>query len=152
MAHEIKMRQTWKPVLDILYGTTTAMFAYSISNAINVRSNLYSKPRSIRLIMYCLVAIFSCTTYFMLKDLTNVHLEKSIDEELQKTDLIFIEGGKEFYTKILERNKALREILGSKGERMFTALGNENTYLRTKHMPIVQRKSFFENLLAENSL
>lgn len=151
MGHEIKMRQTFKPMLDLMYGTSSAMLTYGVSRYINIKSDLYSKPRTVRLIMYSLITTFFCTTYFMLKDLTNIYLEKSVDKELKKTDSIFVEGGKEFYTKLIDRNKILREILGKKGEKMYTALGNDNSYIRTKHLPLVQRKSFFEEKLPETA-
>lgn len=152
MAHEIKMRQTLKPILDLVYGFTSACFVYGVTTYLNKKGNLYSKPLYLRLIMYGLVTTFSVTTYFMFKDLTTVFLEKRIDDELKKKDIVFIEGGKEFYSQLIERNKTLREIMGVHGEKLYTALGNENNYLRTKHIPLVQRKAFFEEDAPERTL
>lgn len=142
------MRQSLKPALDVVYAGTSAAIVYSVVNHLNIRGNLYTKPRSVRLIMYSLVVSFFSTTYFMLKDLTTVLFEKRIDNELINKSPIFVEGGKEFYTKMIERNKTLREVMGKRGEKMYTALGNENTYIRSKHIPLVQRKAFFDEKLS----
>ena len=37
----------------------------------------------------------------------------------------YAEGGVEFYTKVLQRNVALRELMGSEGEGVFTVKGND---------------------------
>lgn len=84
--------------------------------------------------------------YFMMKDVSQFTIEKRIDEALKKANPIFEEGGKEYYTKIIERNQALRKLLGKQGEIQYTALGNENHFLRIKHIPLVQRKEFFEGV------
>lgn len=151
MASEIKMRQSWKLAFDVIFATTSAALVYGISNHLNTKANLYSKPRSVRLVMYALVTTFFATTYFMLTDGVTVYLEKKNDEDLINKNPIFLEGGRDYYTKLIERNLTLREIMGKKGEKLYTALGNDNTYIRTKHIPPVQRKSFFEQKLSENS-
>lgn len=151
IAREIKMRQSWKPILDTVYGSSSALLIYGVCCYLNERANMLSKPRSIRFTMYAIVAAFFTTSYFMLKDLSTLKIEKTVDEELVNTDPIFIEGGREFYSKIIERNLTLREILEERGRRLYTALGNENSLLRTKHIPIVQRKSLFEKLLNEQA-
>lgn len=151
MAREIKMRQTWKPFLDTFYGTSLAILLYGVSKQLNEKFKLLSKPRSVRLVMYSLVTLLCITNYFLLKDLTTVYLEGIIDKQLVEKDLIFAEGGQEYYSKIIETNKILRNILGSKGESLYTALGNENHYIRTKTTPFVQRKAFFEEALSRNA-
>lgn len=148
----IRMRESLKPGLDVVYAGISTAATYSVANHLNVRGNLYSKPRSVRLVMYSLVATFFCTSYFMLKDLTTILIEKRIDEELINKSPIFAQGGREYYAKMIERNKVLREIMGTRGEKMYTALGNENTIIRTKHIPLVQRKAFFDEKLAEVTL
>lgn len=145
MAREIKMRQTYKLALDVSYAATTTAATYCVANELNTRFNLYNLPRSTRFVMYFLVSSFFAATYFMMKDITTITFEKIIDQELIDMNPIFREGGKEFYTKLIERNKILRQIMGTLGERKYTALGNENTLIRTKHLPIVQRKAFFED-------
>lgn len=149
MAHEMKMRQTLKPLYETVAATMLAMLTYSYCNHLNIKAKLYTKPRSARLALYSLVGTVCFTMYCMIKDVTTVFFEKSIDEELMKKNPIFIEGGKEYYTQIVERNKILREVMGTKGKKLYTALGNENSLIRTRHIQVVQRKAIFEEASPE---
>lgn len=80
----------------------------------------------------------------MCKDALQGFYEEKVDRELKALNPVFAEGGKVFYEKLLERNKALRVLMGKEGESTYTVTGNENFFLRQKHLPLVQRKAFFE--------
>ncbi|XP_018575031.1 transmembrane protein 177, partial [Anoplophora glabripennis] len=144
MSKEIKFRQTPKPLLDTIFATSSCVLAYSLGNFINNKFNLYNKPRGVRVTMYGFVGLFVVGLYTMLKDVSQIYFEENVDRELKQKNTIFVEGGKEYYTKILERNQALRKMMGKEGERLYSVLGNENYLFRTKHIPVVQRKLFFE--------
>ncbi|XP_050303972.1 transmembrane protein 177 [Anthonomus grandis grandis] len=144
IAKEIKMRDSYKLFFDTFYATASVFLTYAGSVTLNQRLNLYSKPRSLRILGYCLIAFVNTANYVMLKDLTQHIYEEKIDKELKELSPIFAEGGKQFYTQILERNKALRVLMGKEGEAKYTVLGNENFLIRTKHLPLVQRKAYFE--------
>lgn len=147
MSKEIKFRQTPKPLLDTIFATSSCILAYSLGNSINNKFNLYIKPRGVRFFIYGCISLFVIGFYLMCKDVTQIYYEERIDTKLKQKNKIFAEGGKEYYSKILDRNQALRKMLGKEGERLYSVLGNENTLFRTKHIPIVQRKSFFEEPL-----
>lgn len=106
--------------------------------------NLYSRPRSMRMVLYLFVTIFAFGNYCFLKDSTQMYYEQYVDEFLKEKDPIFAEGGQEYYEKMLQRNKALRKLLGKEGESRFSVLGNENFFIRQKHLPLLNRKEFFE--------
>ncbi|EFA10319.1 transmembrane protein 177 [Tribolium castaneum] len=144
MAREIKMRDTLKGMLDTVVAVVSWSGMYGISNTLNIKFDLYSKPRPVRIIMYCLVGAFSFGSYVFCKDFSQVYYETQIDKELKEKNPVFAEGGKEFYNKIVARNIALRKMLGKEGERAYTALGNDNYLFRYRHVPVVQRKLFFE--------
>ncbi|CAG9761721.1 unnamed protein product [Ceutorhynchus assimilis] len=144
MAREIKMRDSLKLYLDISYALVGAALAYFGGTSMNKRLHLQNQPRPVRLVGIGLVAAFSGLNYLMCKDFTQNYYEEVIDRELKELDPIFAEGGKQFYTQILERNKALRTLMGKEGESTYTVLGNENFLFRHKHRPLVQRKIFFE--------
>lgn len=144
IAKEIKYRQTQKPFLDTILATSSCLLPYSMGNYVNNKFNLYVKPRAVRYTIYGLIGLFVIGLYTMSKDVTQVYYEEKIDKELMEKNKIFAEGGKEYYNKMLNRNQALRKMLGKEGERLYSALGNENYLFRTKHIPVVQRKLFFE--------
>lgn len=144
MAREIKFRQTPKPLIDAVVAVISSGGAYGIANAINVKQNLYVRPLIVRVILYCIVGAFTFGSYALCKDFSQVYYENKIDKELKSKSPIFVEGGKEYYKKLLQRNLALRKLLGKEGERSFSILGNEIYLFRYKHIPLVDRKIFFE--------
>ncbi|KAJ8941493.1 hypothetical protein NQ318_006179 [Aromia moschata] len=148
MAREIQFRNTPKPLLDTMIGTTSCILTYSLSNHINSKFNFYAKPRGLRVALYALVGLFSFGVYAMCKDVSQMYYESSIDRELKQKSELLAEGGKEYYSKILERNQSIRKLMGKEGEKLYSILGNENYLFRNKHLPIVQRKSFFDEPLS----
>ncbi|XP_072397557.1 transmembrane protein 177 [Diabrotica undecimpunctata] len=145
MAREILYRQTPKPLIDTALNTNLVISTYAISRVLNEKFLFYGRPLPLRFAMYSLVGLFNIGLYVMLKDITQVFYEDRVDKELKKKNKIFLEGGKEFYSKLLERNKALRQLLGKEGESLYSVLGNENYLFRNKHIPLVQRLSAFES-------
>lgn len=143
MAREIKMRQSYKFFLDTGYAFLGCSLTYFSAMFLNRRFDLLKKSRQLRYFGYTIIALFNIGNYFMCKDLVQTMYEEKIDRELKEANPIFVEGGRQFYSHILERNKALRELMGSEGEAMFTVLGNENNLIRNKHLPIVQRLEYF---------
>lgn len=104
-------------------------------------------PTATRGILYSIVGLFSLGSYFLMKDMTEVYYETKADKKLCELGLDFIESGVIFYDKLLQRNQALRELMGSEGERKYSKLGNENYFLRQPRLAIVHRKQFFEERL-----
>lgn len=102
--------------------------------------------------MYGLVSSIFIMNYFMIKDVAQLYFDEQIDKELKKMNPVFAEGGKEYYTKILQRNIALRQLMGQEGEMVYTVTGNNNYLFRTKHLPLVHRKKIFEENTVEESV
>ncbi|XP_023016619.1 transmembrane protein 177 [Leptinotarsa decemlineata] len=146
MAREIKLRNSVKPMSDMLCGAASCMVAYGLSQHINQKFDFYSKPRQLRVVLYMLVGLFVFGFYAMSKDMLQLYIEETIDKELRDKNEVFAKGGREFYSKILERNMALRKLLGREGEKLYSIHGNENFLIRNKHLPLVHRKSIFETV------
>lgn len=104
-------------------------------------------PTVTRGILYTIVGLFSLGTYFLMKDMTEVYYETEVDKKLCELGPDFIESGVIFYDKLLQRNQALRELMGSEGERKYSKLGNENYFLRQPRLALVHRKQYFEERL-----
>ncbi|XP_022911619.2 transmembrane protein 177 [Onthophagus taurus] len=145
IARELKMLESPKFLLDTFFRTASIFGCYILCVLFNRRMNLLQKPRSLRFMLYAIVGGFTFGNYALAKDFTQVHYEMKIDKFLKEKDPIFVEGGKEFYEKMLLRNRALRKLLGKSGESYYSVLGNENYLIRQKHIPIVHRKEFFES-------
>lgn len=138
-------------LFDTLFASSAFIITYGTSRSLNEKYNLYAKPLSLRLCLYSLTVIFGYGLYSFLTDFTQVNYEYNIDKKLCETHPIFIEGGKEFYEKTIQRNIALRSLMGPLGERYYSALGNENFFLRQRRLPLITRKDFYENKLKELS-
>lgn len=59
----------------------------------------------------------------------------------------YAKGGVEFYTRIIQRNIALRSLLGTDGEGKYTQFGNDVEFLRQKHVPFSVRKKNAEEFV-----
>lgn len=151
IAREIKMSQTPKLYLECLYASLPVLQYYGISNYFNTKFNLYVRHIALRLVLYSLAGTFAIGQYVLLKDLTQTYFEKKVDEELKQKNRIFIEGGRETYGKLIARNVAMRELMGNVGKKYYTALGNEKSLIRQKHIPLSERRLFFENALKEQN-
>lgn len=145
IAREIKMCDTPKRILDIAFSSFCMFLTYAAAKIGNERYNYLTKPRGLRYTYYSLVGLLFYGNYIFMKDVMQVYYESKIDEELKKESQIFAKGGKEFYSCILNRNIALRNIMGKEGTSKYTVFGNENYWFRQRHLPLVQRRDFFMN-------
>lgn len=143
------MTQNNKIIYESAYPFTCLFFAYNVSQILNRKLNLYAAPPTIRGFLYTIVGLFSTGTYFLMKDMTEVHYETDTDRRLCELGPDYVESGKIFYEKILDRNQALRELMGSEGEKKYSKLGNENFGIRQPRVALVHRKQYFENKLKE---
>ncbi|CAG4948597.1 unnamed protein product [Colias eurytheme] len=150
ICREILMTHNSKIMFDSAYPFTAIFFVYNLSSYLNRRLNLYAAPTALRSIMYSITGLFGVGIYFLFKDMTEVHYEARTDEALAELGPDFIESGIIFYEKLLARNQALRELMGSEGESKYTTFGNENYGIRQPHIALVHRKQFFENMLKEH--
>lgn len=151
MAREIELRRTPKAFIDCIVPSVSICLAYLIGSGINQKYGYYAKPRGFRIVIYSLIGLFFYGNYALIKDSTQHYFEAKIDKALMQKSPVFREGGKEFYSSILNRNIALRNILGKEGESKYTILGNENYLIRQKHLPLFQRKDLFDQKVEQTA-
>ncbi|CAD0199834.1 unnamed protein product [Chrysodeixis includens] len=149
ICREIMMTQNNKVIYESTYPFTCIFFAYNASLYLNKRLNLYMAPPLARGVLYSIIGMFSAGVYFLMKDMTEVYYETDTDKRLCELGPEFVECGKIFYEKILQRNQALRELMGSEGEKKYSKLGNENFGIRQPRIALIHRKQFFESKLKE---
>lgn len=145
------MTQNNKVMFESSYPFICLFFAYNLSQYINRKFNLYAAPQAIRGVIYSIVGFFSLGTYFLMKDITEVYYETSVDKQLCELGPDYIQSGVIFYEKLLQRNQALRELMGKEGEKKYTITGNENFFIRQPRVALVHRKQYFEHRLKQNS-
>lgn len=149
ICREILMTQNNKVMIESTYPFIAVFFVYNLSQYLNRRLNLYAAPQSLRGIFYSIIGLFGMGSYFLFKDMTEVHYEAQVDKKLCELGPDYIEAGLIFYEKLLQRNVALRELMGNEGKSKYTKLGNENYSVRQPHISLNHRKQFFELKLKE---
>lgn len=152
ICREILMTHNNKVFFESVYPFACLFFVYNLSQYLNKRLNLYAANTSLRASFYTIVGLFGLGAYFLMKDMTEVYYETNVDKKLCELGPDFIESGVIFYDKLLKRNQALRELMGSEGERKYSKLGNENFFLRQPRVALMHRKLFFERMLKSNNL
>ncbi|XP_023943977.1 transmembrane protein 177 isoform X2 [Bicyclus anynana] len=151
ICREILMTQNNKVMFESSYPFICLFFAYNLSQYCNRRYNLYNAPQGIRGVIYSIVGLFSLGTYFLMKDMTEVYYETVADKKLCELGPDYIKSGVTFYDKLLQRNQALRELMGKEGEKKYTINGNENYLIRQPHIALVHRKQYFEHRLKQSN-
>ena len=80
------------------------------------------------------------TIWIFIKDFTTYQREEKADDDAAGISDEYARGALEYYSKRLQRNIAMRSLLGENGPSMYTAAGNDRELLRTPHFPFVARR------------
>ncbi|CAH2991227.1 unnamed protein product [Chilo suppressalis] len=147
ICREILMTQNNKFMYESAYPFACLFAVYNMSQYLNNRLNLYKAPVFTRMTLYSIIGLFGLGSYFLIKDMTEVNYETEVDKKLCELGPDFIESGVIFYDKLLQRNQALRELMGKEGERKYSKMGNENFFIRQPRIALVHRKMYFEEQL-----
>ena len=107
------------------------------SYSFNRKANLFLRPVQIRVTLYALLGGLAFTTWMFINDFTTYRWEENADERAAGISEEYAKGALEFYSKTLQRNLALRSLLGDEGLKLYTSLGNDRETFRTKHVPFV---------------
>ncbi|KAK0098246.1 hypothetical protein PV326_010145 [Microctonus aethiopoides] len=147
IAHEILMTDNYNIVIQSVVSALLTGGVYVLSAHLNESLSMFDKPRTIRVVMYLVIASFFWGVWAMQKDILTRRYESSVDEKISQLGPKYVKGAVEFYDKMLQRNIALRTLLGTQGEKAYTCKGNEQFIIRMKKLPITHRKNFFEEKL-----
>lgn len=132
----VRGSQVWQ---DGGVGATALFATYMLGRALNRKLGFFERPRTLRLMMYSLVSLFGTAVWITATDLVQHYRDSQADMAAAQLGPAFAWGGVEFYEKNLERNRALRRLLGDDGESCYSAYGNERTLLREPRMPLTER-------------
>lgn len=147
IARELLRIQAEEPYFNSLGLAVIIATLLTLYSFVSYRFRLREGNAMMRRTFYVVFPVFGATLWFGMKDYRSHRLDMENDEALCRLGPEYIKGGQEFYDKLLIRNKALRSLLGTEGKSIFTVHGNEETLLRQKHVPISQRKDYFDSHL-----
>jgi len=120
-----------------LYPLISITSTYLLSRHFNEVFNCRQHP--FRYIIYFLASTFGLAIYTICTDITTSYIEGSCDVEAAGINASYAKGGLEYYAKQQQRNQALRELMGTDGEKLYTVTGNEVTFIRIKTTPLSDR-------------
>lgn len=147
IAHEILQIQAEEPYFNSLGLALIIAALWTLYSVVSYRFRLRDGKAMVRRTFYTVFTLFGATLWFGIKDYRSYQLDKQNDEALCRLGAEYIKGGQEFYEKTLIRNTAMRTLLGAEGKSIYTVHGNEETFLRQKHVPISHRKDLFDSHL-----
>ncbi|KAI4496373.1 hypothetical protein M0804_000183 [Polistes exclamans] len=109
--------------------------------------NMYEKKASYRRTLYVVFILIGFVLWLVFKDVAHNRIENNIDEKIAKLGLNYINGGKEYYEKELQKNIALRSLMEEDGKKQYNADGNEKHFWMHLSISLSERKRFFESKL-----
>ncbi|CAL8096001.1 unnamed protein product [Orchesella dallaii] len=146
IAREIVMTDTHSPYIHGGLGGFALFTYYCITRTVNDKFYGLARPKSFRVFVYSLVGTFTFGIWATMTDVITKRYEKWADERVGSIGLDYAKGGVELYAKTLERNIALRSLMGPNGEKRFTFYGNDVEFIRQRHIPYTERKRAMEAL------
>lgn len=123
-------------ILSALNASAIAAYYY-FTYHFNRKGKFFQRPLPLRVGIYSIIGSIAFTMWMFIKDFSTYNFEETADEKAASLSEEYAQGALEFYTKILQRNIALRSLLGEEGPKLFTASGNVVETFRTKHVPFV---------------
>lgn len=144
IAHEIlriKSGEVYKSAYGLSFSILIATLFYNI---VVHTCNLYQKDKVYLYTVFTVSVLIAIMLWLAYTDNVSSQLDSSIDESISKLGLNYIEGGKEFYEKLLQKHRAIKGLLDDKRTEIHNDNGNEEYFLRH---PLNHRKEFFENKL-----
>lgn len=140
IARDIYWASTYYVEIQSTALSFSVLSCYLMARIANERLPFLSRvPRMGRVAWYGVIVAFNATMYICFKDGMSQYWDRKADHRAAALGRDYVEGGIEYYEKVLHRNRALRELLGNEGQRCYTSKGNINRLLRSDHVPITHR-------------
>ena len=110
----------------IVHGSMSFCFillTYNVSRIINRKLELFKKPPMVRGIAYLSILPSMILAYVIGKDAFNRNIDTELDKRASMIGSNYAAGGVEYYEKVMQRNRALRELEGERGQQKYTGKG-----------------------------
>jgi len=119
----------------------------ALSKLINHKWILLRAPPLLRIANYVISFNMSLLIYVTSKDVHNRKVQALVDEQVSSLSKEYAEGGVEYYTKLMKRNAARRElVLGD--DRRYNLKGEEiHEWIRKRNLSIKERLQICQSVL-----
>lgn len=130
--------------------------AFFVAHAVNMKYGFYNRrihttaTNTVIVTIFGMFAIIGCGLLVFMDDAYTCYLDRLADKYAGTASKQYAAAGVSYYNKLLESNKALRDIIPG-AEKKFTVYGNEMVGIfRTKTIPIMQRRDYLARLVVED--
>jgi len=150
IAREIYYAKSFSAHTNILLLSFNLILAYLSGSALNRKFflTLRLKPWA-RFCVFSPVAGAWTFAYIAVRDALHCWYDNRADQSAAKLRKIYAEGGVEYYDAVLRRNRALRTMLGSRGNKQYTYYGNVVSVWRNPSVQLTSRRDNLQKHLAE---
>ncbi|XP_033613027.1 transmembrane protein 177 [Fukomys damarensis] len=141
LAREVVYLESSTAVLQALPAPACLAGTWALTVGAKHALGLYGGPMSLRAAFNLVAAVAGFMAYAFSTDSLTHALEGWLDRHTASLSAAYGQGGVEFYEKVLTGNMALRSLLGSHGEKLYTPSGNvvPRHWFRIKHLPYTTR-------------
>jgi hypothetical protein len=125
IAHEICMTNNYRRI------TTPALFVACVFFGVFVRGIVDKHPQLVKLSAAakraCKIGgfVMALMNFIVMRNALNIYYQTEADIRAAETGPEYFDGALQYYTKMLQRGKAYRSLLGEEGPKYFTAEGDE---------------------------
>jgi len=118
---------------------------YNAARILNKKLGLMKRPPLFRGLLYVGLLPTMVMSYLLVKDTFTRYMEREVDRRAAGISPEYSDGGVEYYSKILQRNIALRELEGDGGKTRYTGKGEViQGIVRVKHASLQDRRDVCE--------
>ena len=136
----------------LMVGAITSVFTlltYNTARVLNRKLGLFRQPPLIRGIMYLGLLPTMMLSYVLIKDAYNRMAERDLERRTSSISSEYAKGGVEYYEKMLQRNIALRELVGPGGKDQYTGTGDlVQGIIRIKRVSLQEKKDLCRSYAA----
>ena len=124
MAREIERTRQIPYMTHAVFSFSFILLLYNSARIVNKRAGLMTKPPIMRGFMYLSLLPTFILTYCLSKDAYNRQVDREVDRLTASIGPDYSAGGTEYYSKMMNRNVALREFQGESGKSKFNRHGD----------------------------
>ena len=141
IAREIGYANTYHLWADAILKSIFAYAAYATGFGINTKFHTRSTMKTWgRVGMYVAIAGVYSFLYLTISDTYYCNRDNRIDRKTARLNAVYARGGVEYYEKTLQRNRALRTLMGASGAKEYTLYGNPQHIWRQPHVAPTNRR------------
>jgi len=141
MAREIERTRQIPHMTHAVFSFSFILLLYNSARIVNKRAELMTKPPIMRGFMYISLLPTFILTYCLSKDTYNRQVDRELDRLTAAIGPDYSVGGEEYYSKIMARNVALRELQGESGKSKYNRHGDIiQGIIRVKTVSLTERR------------